>query len=231
MLVPERIKKLVHNFLVAEAQLNYGDETQTEEETLDALGGFNIVGTTDGSRIMLPKENYMGSPTPIGIKVFTAPHKEGVPAASYGVFRQKQRLKEEFQNMTKSELGTILRMKRSAGSDEKDLSITESYDEGIIFYTGDTTISLLRERWREICPKYRYIIHEVTFLGAPSSDLDSSSRAKGHTHYAQLHPWICAFPKTTFLLVHWSLRYDREEVLSFFNENYGGVPTNVVLWL
>ena len=231
ILVPERIKKLVHNFLVAEAQLNYGDETQTEEETLDALGGFNLVGTTDGSRIMLPKENYMGSPTPIGIKVFCAPHKEGVPANSYGVFRQKQRLKEEYQNMTKSELGAILRTKRSAGSDEKDLSITESYDEGIIFYTGDTTISLLRERWREICPKYRYIIHEVTFLGAPSSDLDSSSRAKGHTHYAQLHPWICAFPKTTFLLVHWSLRYDREEVLSFFNENYGGVPKNVVLWL
>eukprot|EP00580_Thalassiosira_gravida_P018622 CAMPEP_0201663872 /NCGR_PEP_ID=MMETSP0494-20130426/5528_1 /ASSEMBLY_ACC=CAM_ASM_000839 /TAXON_ID=420259 /ORGANISM="Thalassiosira gravida, Strain GMp14c1" /LENGTH=625 /DNA_ID=CAMNT_0048142545 /DNA_START=367 /DNA_END=2244 /DNA_ORIENTATION=+ len=232
MLVPEQIKTLVHNFLVAEAQLNYGEIT-TEEQTLEALGGFNLVGTTDGTRIMLPKDKYTGSPTPIGVKCLTAPHKEGVPANSYGIFRQKQRLKEEYQGMSKSELGALLRTKRSAkGTEEgKDLSITESYDEGILFYTGDTTITLLRERWREICRAYKYIIHEVTFLGPPSSDLDSSVRAKGHTHYAQLHPWICAFPRRTFILVHWSLRYEREEVLEFFRKNYGGVPKNVVLWL
>eukprot|EP00579_Thalassiosira_antarctica_P018065 CAMPEP_0201938026 /NCGR_PEP_ID=MMETSP0903-20130614/40600_1 /ASSEMBLY_ACC=CAM_ASM_000552 /TAXON_ID=420261 /ORGANISM="Thalassiosira antarctica, Strain CCMP982" /LENGTH=597 /DNA_ID=CAMNT_0048479181 /DNA_START=44 /DNA_END=1837 /DNA_ORIENTATION=- len=231
MLVPEPIKKLVHNFLVAEAQLNYGDATQTEEQTLEALGAFNLVGVTDGSRIMLPKDKYIGSPTPIGVQCFTAPHKEGVPANSYGIFRQKQRLKEEYQGMSKSELGALLRTKRSASKDEKELSITETYDEGILFYTGDTTIALLRERWREICRAYKYIIHEVTFLGPPSSDLDNSVRAKGHTHYAQLHPWICAFPKTTFICVHWSLRYEREEVLDFFSKNYGGVPKNVVLWL
>ena len=230
MIVPERIKGLVERFLLAEAQLNYGDPTQTNEETIEALGEFNLLGATDGKRIMLPKDKYTGSPTPIGIQVFSAPHKQGVPANSYGIFREKQRLKEEYQGMSKSELGAVLRAKRSS-SDEKEVSITESYDEGILFYTGDTTINLLRERWREICRRYKYIIHEVTFLGPPSSDLDSSSRAKGHTHYAQLHPWILAFPNTTFLLVHWSLRYDREEVLSFFNKNYGGVPSNVVLWL
>ncbi len=229
LLVPEPIRKLVHNFLVAEAQLNYGDSNQTEEQTIDALGGFNIVGTTDGSRIMLPKDKYFGSPTPIGIKVITAPHKEGVPANSYGIFRQKQRLKEEYQGMSKSELGAILRIKRSESGDEQ--TITENYDEGILFYTGDTQITLLRERWKEICPVYKYIIHEVTFLGPPSSDLDKSVQAKGHTHYAQLHPWICAFPNTVFICVHWSLRYSRVEVLEFFEKNYGGVPSNVVLWL
>ncbi|KAL7541558.1 hypothetical protein ACHAXR_011591 [Thalassiosira sp. AJA248-18] len=229
LLVPKPIKKLVHNFLVAEAQLNYGDANQTEEQTIEALGNFNLVGTTDGSRIMLPKDKYMGSPTPIGVKVFSAPHKEGVPANSYGIFRQKQRLKEEYQGMSKSELGALLRTKRSSGS--KELSLTESHDEGILFYSGDTQITLLRERWREICRKYKYIIHEVTFLGPPSSDLDSSVRAKGHTHYAQLHPWICAFPNTTFICVHWSLRYEREDVLDFFQQNYGGVPENAVLWL
>ena len=205
VLVPEPIKKLVSNFLVAEAQLNYGTET-TEEETLEALGGFNLVGTTDGARIMLPKDKYMGSPTPIGVKVFSAPHKEGVPANSYGIFRQKQRLKEEYRGMSKSELGALLRTKKSSGNDEKEISITESYDDGILFYTGDTTIALLRERWRDICRRYKYMIHEVTFLGPPSSNLDSSVQQKGHTHYAQLHPWICAFPRTTFICVHWSLR-------------------------
>ncbi len=229
LLVPESIQTLVHKFLIAEAQLNYGDASQTDEETLEALGGFNVVGVKDGTRIMLPSDKYMGSPTPLGIQVFAAPHKKGVPAVSYGIFRCKQRLKEEFQDMSKSELGALLRQKREKGKEE--FSITESYDEGLIFYTGDTTISLLRERWKEILPHYKFIIHEVTFLGAPSSGLDNSVREKGHTHYAQLHPWICAFPETTFICVHWSLRYGRENVLDFFENNYGGLPKNVVLWL
>ena len=233
ILCPVSIKKLVHNFLVAEAQLNYGDENQTEEETLIALGGFDVSGVEDGTRIMLPKDSYMGSPTPLGIQVFAAPHKKGVPAVSYGIFRCKQRLKSEFQGMSKSELGNLLRQKRDEtdGNNEEPFSITEAYDEGILFYTGDTTITLLRERWKEILPHYKYIIHEVTFLGAPSDELDNSAKEKGHTHYAQLHPWICAFPETTFICVHWSLRYGREEVLEFFRGNYGGVPKNVVLWI
>ena len=62
--------------------------------------------------------------------------------------------------MSKSELGAVLRTKRETGKSQEDTSITESYDEGVLFYTGDTTISLLRERWREILPNYKYIIHE-----------------------------------------------------------------------
>ncbi|KAL3795539.1 hypothetical protein HJC23_009252 [Cyclotella cryptica] len=177
LMVPESIKQLVHNFLVSEAQLNYGDPTQTEQETLEALGGFNIMGVRDGMRVMLPKDKYSGSPTPLGIEIFAAPHKKGVPAVSYGIFRQKQRLKKEYQGMSNSELGVLLRAKRQAGGEvmnEEDFQISENYDEGVLFYTGDTTISLLRERWRGILPKYKYIIHEVTFLGPPSSELDDS---------------------------------------------------------
>lgn len=163
IMVPESIQQLVHNFLIAEAQLNYGDFTQTEEQTVEALGTFNIKGVHDGMRIILPKDKYTGSPTPIGIEVLTAPHKKGVPAVSYGIFRQKQRLKEQYAGMNNSELGAMLRAKREAG--DKDVMITESFDEGILFYTGDTTITLLRERWRSVFPKYKYVIHEVTFLG------------------------------------------------------------------
>jgi ribonuclease Z len=229
LLVPQSFKKLVHNFLIAEAQLNYGDANQTDEQTLE-FSDFNLMGVVDGSRIMLPKDKYIGSPTPIGIKVLSAPHKQGVPSVSYGIFTQKQRLKEEYRRMSKSELGSLLRSKREVdGGDE--LSLTESYDEGLIFYTGDTQITLLRERWREICRKYKYIIHEVTFLGPPSSELDSAVAGKGHTHYAQLHPWILAFPNTIFICAHFSLRYDKNLILDFFDKNYGGVPKNIVLWL
>jgi ribonuclease Z len=221
IMTPKAISKLVRRFLISEAQLNYGQE-QTDEETIAALGEFDIDSVEDGNEILLPKSCYTGSPTPLGVQVFKAPHKDGVPAVSYGLYRSKNRLKEEFQSLPKSELGKLI---------QSDVKITESYNEGLLFYTGDTTIDLLRNRWEEILPKYRHIIHEVTFLGQPSSDLDDSTKRKGHTHYSLLHPWILAFPQVTFICVHWSLRYSREDVLDYFETNYGGVPKNVVLWI
>ncbi len=101
----------------------------------------------------------------------------------------------------------------------------------MLFFSGDTTIDLLRSRHTEILPKYKCVIHECTFFGPPTDALDASSRLKGHTHYAQLHPFVAAFPEVTFVCVHWSLRYSRNDVLQFFSEQYGGVPKNVVLWL
>ena len=221
IMTPKAISKLVRRFLLSEAQLNYGQE-QTDAETIAALGEFDIAGVEDGDEILLPKSCYTGSPTPLGVHVFKAPHKDGVPAVSYGLYRSKNRLKEEFQSLPKSELGKLI---------QKDVKITESYNEGLLFYTGDTTIDLLRTRWEEILPKYRHIIHEVTFLGQPSSEMDDSSKRKGHTHYSLLHPWILAFPQVTFICVHWSLRYSREDVLEYFETQYGGVPKNVVLWI
>ena len=221
IMTPSAISKLVRRFLISEAQLNYGQE-QTDEETIAALGEFDIVGVENGDEVLLPKSCYTGSPTPLGVQVFKAPHKDGVPAVSYGLFRSKNRLKEEFQSLPKSELGKLI---------QKDVQITEPYNEGLLFYTGDTTIDLLRNRWEEILPKYRHIIHEVTFLGQPSSDLDDATKRKGHTHYSLLHPWILSFPQVTFICVHWSLRYSREDVLDYFESQYGGVPKNVVLWI
>ena len=219
---PKPIAPMVRKYLLAEAQLNYGDPTQTDDETIEALGEYDIQPVNDGDNVLLPRGSYQGSSKPLGVEVFKAPHKEGVPAVSYGIYQVKTRLKDEYSSLDKSEIGSLIR---------KDIEITETYEDGLLFYTGDTTIRLLKDRWREIFPKYTHIIHEVTFLGKPSKELDESSRKKGHTHYSQLHPWICAFPETTFVCVHWSLRYSRDDVLKFFEKEYGGVPKNVVLWV
>ena len=222
VVAPKAIAPLVKRFLLAEAQLNFGDATQTDKQTVAALGAFDVVGVEDRDEIVLPRSSYSGSPTPIGVQVFHAPHKGGVPAVAYGIFRAKSRIKPEYALLPKNELGRLLR---------DDVDVKELYNEGVVFYTGDTTIDLLRDRWAEILPKYQYIIHEVTFYGPPSNDLDESARIKGHTHYAQLHPFVLAFPETTFICVHWSLRYSKDDILTFFRDQYGGVPSNVILWV
>jgi len=222
VLAPAAIAPMVRRFLLAEAQLNYGDGAQTDTETEAALGPMDLQGVQDGDVVMLPRRCYSGSPVPLGVQVFEAPHKTGVPAVAYGIFQAKKRLKPEYAALPKAELGAILR----AG-----VEITEPVQEGLLFYSGDTTIALLRQRHADILPKYKHVIHEVTFLGKPSSALDAAAAAKGHTHYAQLHPFICAFPETTFICVHWSLQYSKADVLTFFEDQYGGVPANVVLWV
>ena len=145
-----------------------------------------------------------------------------MPAVAYGVSRCKTRLRREFAQLPKHALGELLRA---------DVQITEPTKEGLLFYSGDTTIALLRDRHAEILPKYAVVIHECTFLGEGSDELDEATSRKGHTHYAQLHPFICAHPTTTFILVHWSLRYSKEDLTNFFHTQYGGVPHNVVLWI
>jgi len=222
IIAPKSVAALLERFLLSEAQLNFGDAAQTDEETIAALGNFDIVAVDDGDEFLLPRTCYSGSALPIGVEVFRAPHKEGVPAVSYGVYRSKTRLKSEFSGLPKSELGALLR---------SDVQITEAVSEGVIFYSGDTTIELLRSCHLKILPKYKYVIHECTFLGLPSSELDRTTRRKGHTHYAQLHPFICAFPETTFICVHFSLKYLKADIVEFFKSQYGGVPRNVVLWI
>ena len=110
----------MRRFLLAEAQLNFGDAAQTDEETVAALGDFRLESVGDGDeargrplprrrlprgyaareyaareQVLLPKEAYAGSPTPLGVQVFDAPHKRGIPAVAYGVYRVKRRLKQE----------------------------------------------------------------------------------------------------------------------------------------
>ena len=69
VLAPAPIAPLVRRFLLAEAQLNFGDAAQTDAETVAALGAFDVAAVADGEAILLPRRCYSGSPTPIGVQV------------------------------------------------------------------------------------------------------------------------------------------------------------------
>ena len=191
-----------------------------EAENTEALGALDLVGVKDGDVLQLPKHAFTGK-RGMSVEVFHAPHKD-MPSVSYGLFRVGKRLKPEYADQ-QHRIGEL--MKANPG-----LEVKEDFKERTLFYSGDTTIELLEKRAPEIL-EYRYVIHECTFLGPPSAELDEYAGARGHTHYAQLHKFICSAPDTIFVLVHWSIRYSREDVHHFFDEQYGGVPRNVVLWI
>ena len=219
VLLPAALEPLVRGFLTAESVLNYG-RPQTAEENEAALGALDLHAVVDGDEIELPAHCVSGKRA-MGVEVWEAPHK-AMPAVSYGLFRYAKSLKPEYaaQRHAISEL-----MRR-----DPSLEVTRRVKDRILFYSGDTTIGLL-ERASDDILRYRYIVHECTFLGPPSADLDEYASTRGHTHYAQLHRFICAAPDSIWILVHWSIRYSRQDVERFFDEQYGGVPKNVVLWI
>lgn len=219
VLLPSPLEPLVRNYLFAESVLNYG-HAQTEEENAQALGELDLRGVADGDVIDLPKHAFSGK-RGLSVEVFHAPHKD-MPSVAFGLYRTNKRLKAEYANQ-QHRIGELMKA-------DPTLEVSEVVRERTLFYSGDTTIGLLEANASEIL-QYRYVIHECTFLGQPSSELDEYARVRGHTHYAQLHRFICAAPETIFVLVHWSIRYSREDVEDFFDEQYGGVPRNVVLWL
>ena len=54
---PRPIVPLVRRFLLAEAQLNYGDASQTDEQTVEALGEFDVEPVDDKDEAREPGPN------------------------------------------------------------------------------------------------------------------------------------------------------------------------------
>ena len=219
VLLPEPLVPLVENYMHAESVLNFG-HAQSIADNVKALGKLDLRGVRDGDVIALPRHAYSGKRA-LSVEVFAAPHKD-MPAVAFGIFRTGKKLKPEYA----AQQARIPELMRA----NPGLEVSEAVKEPTLFYSGDTTIGLLEARSSEILA-YRYIIHECTFLGEPTAELDEYARKRGHTHYAQLHRYICAAPNTVWVLVHWSVRYSRQDVEDFFEDKYGGVPRNVVLWI
>jgi len=74
---------------------------------------------------------------------------------------------------------------------------------------------------------------ECTFFC--NETVDRANR-DGHIHWSQLEPYVVSHPETTFVLIHFSLRYSEEEVHQFFDglttrENNPISLKNVVLFV
>ena len=91
VLAPAPIAPLVRRFLLAEAQLNFGDAAQTDAETVAALGAFDVAAVADGEAILLPRRCYSGSPTPIGVQVLI---KQEIPSPARSIAIAPRRVEQ-----------------------------------------------------------------------------------------------------------------------------------------
>ena len=145
-------------------------------------------------------------------KVFVrvVPCYHEVPSVGYELSQETQRLKPEFQGLEGSKLAALKK---------NGVSITEMVRQKRMTFLGDTTIDVFSDT--SILEDLPVLFIECTFV----NDIVSPEEAKrrGHVHWRDLRPVVESHPHTTFVLIHFSKRYDAkflEETFAPFENVY-----------
>ncbi|KAM5343825.1 hypothetical protein ACJ41O_012362 [Fusarium nematophilum] len=141
-----------------------------------------------------------------------------VPCLGYVFSTVSNRLKPEYTSHTGPELKAL----RQSG-----VEITATHSTPIFAFLGDTTAATLAAEPDWLQQHIPLIITECSFL-YPEHE-PQAVRTK-HTLWRDLERVIRKWPRTTFVLMHFSLRYTDEAIRKFFME-MEGAPENIVVWV
>lgn len=150
------------------------------------------------------------------VRVFDCFHK--IACLGYAFSEKRTKLKDEYKGLKGPQIKELK---------TKGVEITYSFEEPMFAYVGDTSTQVFENSpWLF---DYPIIITECTFL----RDEQEKAIHDGHTHWDHLLPYVLAHPKTTFILIHFSLRYRADEIFEFFDnlKQQGTNIDNVVIFV
>ena len=137
-----------------------------------------------------------------------------VPCVGYCFWEPRSKLKEEYKEMDGKKIGQL----RKSG-----VEVSEVVEQPMFVFMGDTAakvfdvnpyplslfspfspfIYYLFDYFRQLFT-FPVIIIECTFL---HEDKPHEAEERGHTSWDDLKPYVVANPQTTFVIIHFSLRY------------------------
>jgi len=163
-----------------------------------------------------------------------------VDCVGFAFYELKEGLKEEYRGLPGKEIGRL----RKEGT-----VITEKREVRLFAFMGDTTAKIFTESHSpcgsdnasthvtaEELLKFPVIITECTFL--EESEAKNAARTC-HSLWRDLEETVVSHPDTTFVLIHFSLRYKAAYVREFFDSRRKEIAAagdqeplaNVLLWL
>ena len=104
-------------------------------------------------------------------------------------------MKPEFQGLAGPQLAAL----KKGGA-----TITETVRQKKLTFLGDTTVEVFSDD--SILKDLPVLFVECTFVDDEVSPEEAKQR--GHVHWHDLRPVVESHPKTTFVLIHFSKRYD-----------------------
>lgn len=141
-----------------------------------------------------------------------------VPCVGYVFKVQKQKLKQQYLGLAGVELKKLR---------EQGVAITAPQSTPVFAFLGDTTAATLAAEPPWLRDGIPVVITECSFLWEEHRDQAVKTK---HTIWADLEPVVRRWPRTTFVLTHFSLRYNDDDIRRFFAE-LRDPPSNIVIWI
>jgi ribonuclease Z len=95
---------------------------------------------------------------------------------------------------------------------KQGININEDFEHPLMCYLGDTNEYILKN---PILDKFKLIMIECTFL---DDDHIKEAKDNRHMHWIHLKTYVILHPDTTFILYHFSFRYTKVYIKSFFEK-------------
>ncbi|KAL6862231.1 beta-lactamase-like protein [Trichoderma novae-zelandiae] len=231
---PAQMAAALDDFVLAKTMLNLGGEIGVEDAEARGLPVDEAVrarsralgrtpsataflnthlthGLRDGDSVPLRRAQGQG----ITATAFACDHT--VPCLGYVFSKTTQRLRPEFASLPGPELQSL----RRAGTE-----LTGPHTAPVFAFLGDTTARTLAAAPEWLRHGIPVVVTECSFLRA---EHEAQAVKTKHTCWRDLEPVIRRWPRTTFVLTHFSMRYDDAEIARFFNE-MPDPPANMVVW-
>jgi ribonuclease BN (tRNA processing enzyme) len=159
-------------------------------------------------QVIITKKTFIVNNTEFEIIAYDLEH--GIKTYAYGINEIRYKLKKEYYNLSQDEL-------------KNKNDITEKIFYSILLFCGDMDCSSLKT-----LPFHKYlnIIIECTFL---YEEHINEARQKKHLHILDLIPYIESNINTKFILIHFSPRYNIQEIKCWSNK-YSQL-TNLIFWI
>jgi len=127
----------------------------------------------------------------------------GIESIGFGFSVEKIKLKEEYSSLVGHEIKKLK---------DDGIDITYKKIEPIFLFLGDTNKNILSN---EQIYKYPTIIIECTYI---YDDEISLAKKNKHIHWLDIEKTIKEYSDTQFILIHFSMKYTRDEIKTFFTK-------------
>ena len=147
------------------------------------------------------------------VEIFKCFHT--IPCLGYGFIEIRKKLKDEYKEIM-NDKKKLIELKKSG------VELMHQIKFPIFCYIGDTSDEILVNKELE---KYPIIMIECTFL---YPEHEEYAKINKHIHWNHINKYICDHEKITFILYHFSNRYNELEIVEFFKKNT--LCTNIIPW-
>ena len=136
-----------------------------------------------------------------------------VPCVGYGLIERRKKLQDKYLGLPGKEIKELL---------TNNVDIYKTVDYPVFCYIGDTSAKVLDAKTLE---KYGTIMIECSFIH--DNELDRAKETC-HMHWKHLESFVKSHQDITFILYHFSQRYKRNEIKTFFDNLK---LKNVIPWI